>query len=266
MKGKMLRLHSIFKGQNRKACIVPIDHGTTLGPIAGLENCASLARQLLDGGADAIVAHKGTLNVLLEQSGLARGTYLLHLSASTNLGQSQSYKVSVASVEEGIRMGAAGISIHVNLGTAQEPEMLREFGRISEACFAWGMPLLAMMYVDGCKGDVKKIAHAARLAQEIGADMVKIDYPGSAEALHQVLLGVQIPVLIAGGAKTDNPADILRAISDAMLGGASGVSIGRNIFQHPNPKLITHMIHLLVREEWTLEECLECINTELLAI
>lgn len=266
MKGKILRLHSIFKGKNRKACIVPIDHGITLGPIAGLENCGSLVRQLVEGGADAIVTHKGILNQLSDQPGLSRGTYLLHISASTCLGSSQSYKVSVGSVAEGVRMGAAGISVHVNLGTAREPEMLTEFGRISEECFQWGMPLLAMMYVDGCKHDVKKIAHAARLAQEIGADMVKIDYPGSAEGLHEVTHGVQIPVLIAGGAKTDSPADILRAVSDAMLGGASGVSIGRNIFQHANPKLITQMIHNIVHEDWTPEECVEALNGELVAI
>lgn len=266
MKGKILRLHTIFKGKKKRACIVPIDHGITLGPISGLENCGGLVRQLVEGGADAIVVHKGLLNMLADQPGLAKGNYMMHVSASTCLGTSQSYKVSVGSVAEGVRMGATGISIHVNLGTVREPEMLAEFGRISEECFHWGMPLLAMMYVDGCKTDAKKIAHAARLAQEIGADMVKVDYPGSAESLHEVVQGVQIPVLIAGGAKTDSPADILRAISDAMLGGASGVSIGRNIFQYPNPRLITRMVHNLVQEDWTMEECLGNLNAELLEV
>ena len=163
-------------------------------------------------------------------------------------------------------MGASGISIHVNLGTAEEPEMLREFGRIATECYRWGMRLLAMMYVDNCKHDTRKIAHAARLAQEIGADMVKVDYPGSGDKLQEVIQGVQIPVLIAGGSKSDSPGDILMMIYHAMLAGASGVSIGRNIFQHSNPGLMTRMVSNLVHHGWQVEECIESLNRELLEI
>ncbi|NLR57690.1 deoxyribose-phosphate aldolase [Chitinophaga polysaccharea] len=266
MNGKSLRLNHVFRSDGKKTCIVPIDHGTTLGPIPGLKNSTRIIGQLIDGGADAIVLHKGILAHVLDEPELVRGTYLLHLSASTCLGSSQSYKVMVGSVEEGLRMGASGISIHVNLGTAEEPEMLKEFGRIATDCYHWGMPLLAMMYVDNCKHDTRKIAHAARLAQEIGADIVKIDYPGSGEKLHEVIQGVQIPVLIAGGSKSDSPADILMMVHHAMLAGASGVSIGRNIFQHNNPRVMTQMVGNLVHHGWQIEECIEKMNRELLEI
>ena len=260
MNGRQLRLNRLMDVDSKRFCIVPIDHGTTLGPISGLEDAVKTITNIVEGGADGLVMHKGLLSMVAPHPGLAKGHYWMHLSVSTVLGPDPNYKVLVGSVEEAVKLGADGISIHVNIGTESETEMIKDFGKISRACLEWGMPLLAMMYSKkDANKDVEQIAHAARLGQELGADVVKVDYPGTVEGMEKVVNGVQVPVVIAGGSKS-GAADLLRIIADAMKAGAAGVSIGRNIFQHEDQKLITEVIAKLVHGDWSLVECLDKVK------
>lgn len=257
MNGKEIRLSNILPFGKRRGCIVPIDHGATYGPISGIENCYETIAKIKNGGASAIVLHKGILSRISQFQGLVDANYIMHISASTSLGAHQSEKVLVGSVEEAIKLGAVGVSIHVNLGVESEPRMLRDFGAVSEKCNDWGMPLLAMMYADS---SVESIAHAARLAQEMGADIVKVNYPGTAEEMRHVISCVDIPVLIAGGSRIDELVDFLRVVDESLFGGASGVSIGRNVFQHEQTKLVTEVICNLLQEKWHVDECVNYIN------
>jgi DhnA family fructose-bisphosphate aldolase class Ia len=140
-------------------------------------------------------------------------------------------------VEEAVSLGADGISIHINLGGEEEAEMLKALATVSTECSKFGLPLLAMMYIRG--GDLdpsnpELLAHAARVADEAGADIVKVNYSGDISSFQSVIEGCKIPVVIAGGAKKDNFAEFLKQVKDALLAGAAGVSIGRNIFQSGN--------------------------------
>jgi predicted phospho-2-dehydro-3-deoxyheptonate aldolase len=260
MNGKDIRLAKILPFPGRKGCIVPVDHGATYGAISGIEKCYKTIENVRSGGGTAIVLHKGMLARISQYPALLDANYIMHVSASTSFGKTQSEKVLVGTVEEAIRLGAVGVSVHVNLGVDKEPEMLRDFGIISEKCSEWGMPLLSMMYVTGAGNNVTGIAHAARLAQELGSDLVKVDYPGSAEGMKQVINGVDIPVLIAGGSRINELEDFLRVVDEAVFGGASGVSIGRNIFQHKQTKRVTEAICNLLQEKWHLEECINYVN------
>ena len=114
---------------------------------------------------------------------------IIHLSASTGLGPDPNHKVLVTSVEKAIQMGADAVSVHVNVGSKKEPEMLMQLGSIAEICDDWGMPLIAMMYPRGEKikdeYDPEVIKHVSRLGAELGADLVKgvtcgapFDWPG----------------------------------------------------------------------------------------
>jgi len=257
MNGKQLRLNRLMHVESKRFCIVPIDHGTTLGPIKGLENAVDTIRNIAAGGADALVLHKGLLRMASQHPELAKAKYLMHISVSTSLGPDANHKVLVGSVEEAVKLGADGISIHCNIGTESEMEMIKDFGKISEACLEWGMPLLAMVY---CKKDAhkdpKQIAQVARLGQELGADIVKVDYPGTKEGMAEIVNGVQVPVVIAGGSKI-SPAELLQVIGDAVEVGAAGVSIGRNIFQHEDQRFITEIISKFLHNELSLKDCLD---------
>jgi predicted phospho-2-dehydro-3-deoxyheptonate aldolase len=249
MNGKALRLARLFRQESRRTCIVPIDHSTTCGPIEGLKDYLRIIRQVVTGGADVVILHKGLLAQLASYPDLAKGRYIMHLSVSTVLSSKPELKVLVGSVEEAVKMGADGVSIHVNLGTSDDAEMIKDFGRISEACGEWGMPLLAMMYTHKVPKTISHITHAARLAEELGADIVKIDYPGSLEEMREIMKVVKIPVLIAGGAKHDQTENFFLDIKNALLAGARGVAIGRNVFQQENPEYFTGLIAGLVHNK-----------------
>jgi predicted phospho-2-dehydro-3-deoxyheptonate aldolase len=251
MSGKEIRLKRLFKNSDR-ILIVAMDHGTTLGPIDGLVDMKKAVRSVFEGNTDAVVVHKGLMRDISKVIDSQSGELIIHLSASTEMSPHINRKDLVSTVEHAIRLGASGISIHVNLGNEYEPEMLKHLGKVSEECDQWGMPLLAMMYVrDGSKENEfnpDKIKHAARVAEELGADIVKVNYTGSPETFSQITNAVNIPVVIAGGPKIDSTADLLGMIADAVDAGAAGVSIGRNVFQAENPALLSADIRKILDE------------------
>ena len=150
MIGKTIRLERIIDRNSRRTVIVPMDHGITLGPIRGLEDMRTTVERIVAGGANAIIEHKGIVVSGHRGSGRDIGL-IVHLSASTSLSPDPDSKVAVTEVEEAIRIGADGVSVHVNLGASTEMEMLRNLGRTARKCSDWGIPLLAMMYTRGEK-------------------------------------------------------------------------------------------------------------------
>ena len=240
-----------------------MDHGVTVGPIRGLENMKETVDNIVNGGANAIVLHKGLVRGGHRGSGKDIGL-IIHLSGSTSLAPDPNFKVLVCTVEEAVRLGADAVSIHVNLGAEDESEMLRDFGVISKKSTEWGIPLLAMMYTRGQKiknqFDAAVVKHAARVGAELGADIVKVNYTGSAESFREVTGGCPVPVVIAGGEKMETDKEILEMVEGAMKGGAAGVSIGRNAFQHKDPIGIVKAIASVVHKSTKVEEALKLLK------
>ncbi|MCL6477408.1 MAG: 2-amino-3,7-dideoxy-D-threo-hept-6-ulosonate synthase [Peptococcaceae bacterium] len=245
MKGKEVRLRHLFK-HSKRLFIVPMDHGVTIGPVPGLVDIRRTVKAVTGGGADAVIVHKGLARQIIDLVHPGGCELIVHLSASTALSPEPNKKETISSVKYAIRLGATAVSAHVNLGGSFESQMLKDLGRLAEECELWGMPLLAMMYVrDGTREseyDPAKIKHAARVAEELGADIVKVNYTGSPETFAEVAGAVNIPVVIAGGPKMDSTGDLLAMITDAVKAGAGGVAIGRNVFQDHNPDLLAASI------------------------
>jgi predicted phospho-2-dehydro-3-deoxyheptonate aldolase len=261
--GKHIRLERIINRNTGKTVIVPMDHGISVGPIDGLLDMKKIIQKVADGGANAIVEHKGLVGEGHRAGGADIGL-ILHLSASTSLSPYPNAKTLVCSVEEAIKLGADGVSIHVNLGNGGEKEMLNDFGRVSYEARTWGMPLLAMIYPRGEKikdeYDVKAIKHAARVGCEMGADIVKVSYTGSVETFKEVVAGCLVPVVIAGGPKMDSDKDILEMVKGAIDAGGGGVSIGRNVFQHKHPDRMVSAISGIVNDGISVEEALKILE------
>lgn len=245
MHGKETRLRRLYRHSNR-LLIVPLDHGVSVGAVRGLKDIAATVRSVFAGKADAVIVHKGLTRYIHDLVAPHSGELIVHLSASTSLSPFPNRKEVVSSVKQALRVGATAVSVHINMADRHEPEMLKDLGTIADQCDFWGIPLLAMMYVrDGGKEseyDPVKIAHAARVAEELGADIVKVNYTGSPETFAEVTGAVNIPVLIAGGPKMDTEEELLDMIRGALRAGAAGVSIGRNIFQAPDPASLVRTI------------------------
>lgn len=253
--GKSNRLKNILR--NGKAVIVPIDHGLTYGPIAGIDEVKGLLAELSQSSLDAIIAQKGVL-----QKGLFPGkqAQIVHISGSTSLSGKADKKVLVGKVEDALRMGAAAVSVHVSIGSGDEHQMLQDVGMISSECEAWGMPLLAMMYVvnqNGASSSAKTIAHIARIAAELGADLVKVPYTGSAETFEEVVRGCFIPVFTAGGETKAGEAKFLAQVRESLDAGSSGLCVGRNVFQSRNPRAFLSVLEKVVHEDLDAETAFE---------
>jgi fructose-bisphosphate aldolase/2-amino-3,7-dideoxy-D-threo-hept-6-ulosonate synthase len=261
--GKSVRMERIIDRGTGRAVIVPMDHGMSMGPVSGLVDLRGTIEMVSQGGATSIVLHKGAVPYSHRSYGRDIGL-ILHLSASTNLGAWANHKVLVATVEEAIKIGADAVSVHVNLGNEDEPEMLRDIGQVSRSCMEWGMPLLVMAYPRGkdikSAYDVELLKQCARVATELGADIVKTNYTGDIESFREVVRGALAPVVIAGGPKMDSDEKLLQMVKDSIEAGGKGVSIGRNVFQHRNVVGITRAISAVVLDDVEVEEALKFLK------
>ncbi|MEM3018547.1 MAG: 2-amino-3,7-dideoxy-D-threo-hept-6-ulosonate synthase [Candidatus Bathyarchaeia archaeon] len=259
--GKRRRLQRIFRPDNRSV-IIPMDHGVTVGPIQGLEDMRGIVSKLNAGGADAILVHKGIAKCV-DAGGAG---LIVHLSGSTALGPDPLWKRQVCSVLEAVRLGADAVSVHVNVGAPKEHLMLSKLGKVADACDEYGIPLLAMMYPRGPKvkseHDPEAVSHASRLGAELGADIIKTNYTGSPESFMSVVSSCPVPIVIAGGPKTESVRGFLTMVYEAVRSGAVGVSIGRNVFQHSNPESMTRALSMIVHEGATVQKAVEVVGEQ----
>jgi fructose-bisphosphate aldolase/2-amino-3,7-dideoxy-D-threo-hept-6-ulosonate synthase len=261
--GKAIRLERIINRGTGRTVIVPMDHGMSLGPVSGLENMSETVDKAAEGGANAVLGHVGLALHGHRRHGRDIGL-IMHLSASTSLSPDPNEKVLVTTVEEAIKMGADGVSVHINIGAETEGDMLRALGTTGMKCREWGMPLIAMMYPRGRKitseSSAGHVKLAARVAAELGADIVKTSYTGSVETCREVTRGCPVPVVVAGGPRMETTEQILEMVRDSIEAGGAGVAIGRNIFQANDPVAMLKAVCSIVHEDATVEEALRLLR------
>ncbi len=258
--GKAVRLERIINRETKKTVIVPMDHGVSVGPIKGLINLTEMVDKVAEGGANAVLGHRGLPMYGHRRYGRDVGL-ILHLSGSSILSPDPNNKVLVMTVEEALTMGADAVSIHINIGAENESEMLKTLGSVSKDCIKWGMPLVAMMYPRGKKvkseHDVEAVKLAARVGAELGADIVKTNYTGDIDSFKEVVKGCLTPVVVAGGPKMRTSREVLQMVWEAIQAGGAGASIGRNIFQSPDPTKMTRAIAKIAHEGYNVKEALK---------
>ncbi|RQG90195.1 fructose-bisphosphate aldolase [Natrarchaeobius halalkaliphilus] len=259
--GTTARLDRI--GTEGSYVIVPMDHGITMGAVQGLKEIESTIDGVTRGGADAVLTQKGIAPRVHENKN-DKG-YIVHLNASTTIGPDENDKRLTGTVEEAIRAGADAVSFHINVGSDHEPNQLTQLAEITETADRFGIPVLAMAYARGSGVDSEDpvaLGHAVRLAEEIGADIVKTGYSGDADSFQHVVESTRLPVVIAGGSKgTDRETvEMVRGVMDA---GGAGVSMGRSIFQHENPEAIARAVSGVVHADLETDEALEAAGLTL---
>ncbi|GAB7081382.1 2-amino-3,7-dideoxy-D-threo-hept-6-ulosonate synthase [Megalodesulfovibrio paquesii] len=260
--GKSVRLERFVNRNTNRTIIVPVDHGISIGPVEGLIDMRETVSQIAEGGANAVLMHKGLVRCGHRSRGQDIGL-IIHLSASTDLSPSPNSKTLVTSVEEALKHGADAVSVHINLGDELERHMLKEAGEAAEKAADWGVPFLAMVYGRGPKiknsFDPQVVAHCARVGMELGADIVKVPYTGDPESFAKVVDGCCIPVVIAGGPKLDSERAFVQMVYDSVQAGGAGLSVGRNIFQHRSIRELVAALHAVVHEGATVDEALAMI-------
>jgi len=248
---RRLRVRRLFRHGDGRLLVVPLDHSVTDGPLGCDLN--ALLGEVNGTGVDAVVLHKGSLRHV-DPACFADMSLIVHLSVSTRHAPDPNAKYLVAGVDEALRMGADAVSVHVNLGSLQEARQISDLAEVSRECERWNLPLLAMVYARGPQiGDphsAELVAHAATLAADLGADVVKTDYVGSPQRMAEVVRACPIPVIVAGGPRADDTSALLARVGDALHGGAAGVAVGRNVFQASRPGRTAAAIARLVHGLW----------------
>jgi len=232
-----------------------MDHGISSGPIDGLEDPYSIISKCENHGLTSVIINKGILKAMPRPTKIG---ILVHFSSSTSLSLSPNRKMLTGTVEEALRLGADGVSLHINIGGKEEPEMLEQLGMIADKCHKWNMPLLAMMYPRG--ENIKDphspeiVAHVARIGAECGADIVKTLYTGDVDSFSKIVKSTPVPIVVAGGPRAKSDNDVLRMTQEVMEAGGRGVTYGRNVFAHKSPeKMVDALSGIIFRKE-TAEE------------
>lgn len=253
--GLQARLNRI--GTDSRFLIVPMDHGITLGAVKGLKDIESTISEVTAGGADAVLTQKGIApRVHPHKNGAG---YIVHLNASTSIGPNSNDKRQTGTVEDAIRAGADAVSFHINVGSKFEREQLETLGKLTSTASSYGIPTLAMAYARGPdidEHDAESLGHAVRLAEEVGADIVKTAYSGDPESFKHVIESTRLPVVIAGGSRSSD-RETIEMVRGALDAGGAGVSMGRSIFQHDNPKSITAAVSAIIHENEDVETAME---------
>ena len=252
--GTQARLGRI--GTDGRYLVVPMDHGITLGAVSGLKDIGATIDAVTRGGADSVLTQKGIAPRV--HSNLNGAGYVVHLNGSTAGGPDVNDKRTTGTVEAAIRAGADAVSLHVNVGSESEPKQIEDLARITERAGEFSIPVLAMTYARGPgidETDPERLGHAARLGEELGADIIKTGYSGDAESFEHVVESTRLPVVIAGG-KPDTDRASLEAVRGAMDAGAAGVSMGRTVFQHEDPEAMTRAVSGVVHDDLPAEEAL----------
>jgi DhnA family fructose-bisphosphate aldolase class Ia len=260
--GKTIRLGRILNPTNQRAAVVAFDHGVHLGAIPGIQKPGEMLETLTEAGADAFLVGPGTARMYASVfAGRGAPGLILRLDWTNRwrspelLGSEEGRGRLIGSVEDAARLGADAVLVYMFVGY-QDPDaearQVEDVARVAQDCEQLGVGCIIEPMARGQRvgEDIYRadyIAAFARMACELGADILKTDYSGDAASFQQVVAATFRPILIAGGPKTETVREALEMVSGALKAGARGMFIGRNVFQAPDPgqmmRTLRRMIH-----------------------
>lgn len=249
--GMKNRLSKIFRPKTGKTVMLAVDHGYFQGPTTGLKDLKKTVTPLLP-HTDCLYITRGMLRTCIDPN--TDTPVCLRVSGGPSILGDLSHEDITTSIEEALRLNAAGIGMSIFVGAKNEDRTISNLGRLINDAERYGMPVLAITAVGKEMGrDARYLGLACRIAAEIGAHMVKTYY---CEDFHKVVEACPVPIVIAGGKKLPE-MEALQMTENAIKEGASGVDMGRNIFQSDNPVGMIKAVRAIVHKGATVKEAFE---------
>lgn len=248
------RLSRIIKPYDRRGVMLAVDHGYFLGPTERLEEPRKTIAPLLP-HADSLMLTRGVLRTSVD-AGYPVPVVLRVSGGSSIIGKDLSNEKITTSVKDAIRLNASALAMSIFVGAQHEHESLVSLGNLVNEGEEYGMPILAVTAVgkELEKRDARYLGLACRIAAEFGAHLVKTYY---CENFDRVVKSCPVPVIIAGGPKLATELDALKLTFDAIQAGASGVDMGRNIWQSDHPVAMIKAVKAIVHQNATVKEAHE---------
>ena len=268
--GKAMRLKRVIDPDG-VSVICALDHGMTsptfLEPLADIRQ---RTREAVAGGSNVIMMSKGMIRVAAEAFSPTTSLALL-LSASASPDGDRPEIVQIAEVEEALTLGADAVVLFTALGGDTETGMIDILSGVGRECEMLGMPFIAEAEFPTTYATVEALKQQygfeylrrnVRLCAELGADIVKTNWPGDQESFAKCVEAANgIPVVLAGGSRLEDD-ELLTRMEQAMAAGAVGCSVGRNIFMHSDPEAITRALSRVIRERWSADKALDALRQE----
>ncbi|MDO9303378.1 MAG: hypothetical protein Q7T89_18460, partial [Anaerolineales bacterium] len=144
-----------------------------------------------------------------------------------------------------------GISVYV--GSKYEHQTIMALSKLVDECSDYGIPVMAVTAVgrEEEKKSARYLALASRVCAEQGAAVVKTYY---CDDFEKVVQGCPVPVVIAGGPKTENDLEVMEFVYNGIQSGAIGVNLGRNIWQNESPEGMARALQAIIHENFTPKE------------
>jgi DhnA family fructose-bisphosphate aldolase class Ia len=254
------RLNRIFQPDGR-TLIVACDHGLISGPDKGLEHMGQTLDRVIAGGVDAVMTSYGTATRFAEK--LARVGLVLRIDgAGTRLGPQAGPGAQFYTVQDALRLGADALCVSAFPASPLEEPTLEVLAQVIREAHTWGLPVMAEMVPGGFDSrpefrTVDSVGLSARVAAELGADWVKVPY---VESFEQVIAGCYVPVVVLGGPTQSGPRATLEMVKAAMLAGAVGGTIGRNIWQSDYPTGMAAALLSIIHHNVSVSEAMLILN------
>ena len=277
MNVKGFRISKLLNPRSGRAVIIPIDHGLVMGNVKGLSDPVKTLKKLIDLKVDGTLISPGiakiTLDLFASRDAPAR-ILTADLPLLSNLpggsGEVIGHEI-ISTVEFAIKYGFDAVKILFPWGEKDNVQMesIRVVRHLANECERWDVPLMVepVLWGDAIPKEKKKdpelIEHAARIALEMGADILKIPYTGDRKEFEDLVKKLRVPVFVLGGPKMENIEDILKVAEESIRAGARGVVFGRNVWQNPKMQNIVKALQEIVHKNVEFGEAVEKYSLKL---
>jgi len=231
-----------------------VDHGYFQGPTHCLENAGATAHPLLK-YVDAVFMPRGSVRASLNPQ--IDTPLILRVSGGNSMiGDDLSNEEISVSTRDIMRLNAAAVGFSVYVGGKYEHQTIMALAKLVDECMDIGVPVMAVTAVG--REEEKKTARylglACRVCAEQGAAVVKTYY---CDDFEKVVRGCPVPVVIAGGPRTEDDLGTLQFVYDGIQQGAIGVNLGRNIWQNECPEGMARALQAVIHENHTPKEAFQ---------
>ncbi len=244
---------------DQRCFYLAMDHGYFQGPTHCLENVGK-AFQPLEPYADALYVSRGVLRSQIKPTTTV--PIILRVSGGISIVSKDlsNEEVSTA-IDDIIRLNVSAVGFSVYIGAEHEHQTLMGLFKLVNECTPYGIPVMAVTAVGReleDKKDARFLSMACRVCAESGAAVVKTYF---CENFDKIVQGCPVPVVIAGGPKTDSELEVLQFVYDGIQQGAAGVNLGRNIWQNKCPEGMAQALKAVIHGNATPKEAYELFET-----
>ena len=256
--GMANRMASLIQPDGR-GCFLPIDHGYFQGPTTRLEEPGKTIAPILQ-YSDALFVTRGVLRAAVDPR--ISKPIILRVSGGTSMvGSDLANEAITTSMEEAIRLNVAAVGISVFVGSDYEHQTLMNLAKLVDEAERYAIPVMAVTAVgrELDQRDARYLGLACRIAAELGAKVVKTYW--CADGFERVVRGCPVPVVMAGGPRTEAELGVFEFVHDGLQKGAIGVNLGRNIWQNDHPVAMSQAVRALVHDNVTPQQAQDLFDT-----